>query len=80
MTSYLVCWEIDIDEDTPSDAAKEALSIMQNKESEALFFKVIHSASGKMIDVNLGRQNDDRTPATEYLHRYPYSLIWRTNR
>jgi|OM-RGC.v1.036162430 hypothetical protein len=60
MTSYLVCWEIDIDEDTPSDAAKEALSIMQNKESEALFFKVIHSASGKMIDVNLGRQNDDR--------------------
>jgi len=79
MTSYLVCWEIDIDEDTPSDAAKEALSIMQNKESEALFFKVIHSASGKMIDVNLGRQNDDR-PATEYLHRYPYSLIWRTNR
>jgi len=55
MTSYLVCWEIDIDEDTPSDAAKEALSIMQNKESEALFFKVIHSASGKMIDVNLGR-------------------------
>tara|TARA_R100000008_G_C3504027_1_gene125178 strand:+ start:301 stop:474 length:174 start_codon:yes stop_codon:yes gene_type:complete len=53
MTSYLVCWEIDIDEDNPTDAAKEALSIMQDKESEALFFKVIHSDSGKMIDVNL---------------------------
>lgn len=53
MTSYLVCWEIDIDEDNPTDAAKEALSIMQDKESRALFFKVIHSDSGKMIDVDL---------------------------
>lgn len=53
MTSYLVCWEIDIEADSEYDAAKEALFIMQDKESEALFFKVIHSNTGHMTDVDL---------------------------
>ena len=53
MTSYLVCWELDIEADSEHDAAKEALSIMQNKDSEALFFKVIKSNTGHMTDVDL---------------------------
>jgi hypothetical protein len=53
MTSYLVCWEIDIEASSEYNAAKEALSIMQNKDSEALFFKVIESSTGQMTDVDL---------------------------
>jgi hypothetical protein len=53
MNSYLVCWEIDIEAGSTYDAAKEALFIMQNKDSEALFFKVIESSTGHMTDVDL---------------------------
>jgi len=53
MNSYLVCWEIDIEAGSAYDAAEEALFIMQNKDSEALFFKVIESSTGHMTDVDL---------------------------
>ena len=53
MTSYLVCWEIDIEASSDYDAAKEALFIMQNKDSEALLFNVIESSTGHMTDVDL---------------------------
>ncbi len=61
MTSYLVCWEIDIESSSAYDAAKEALFIMQNKDSEALFFKVIKSSTGQMTDVDLfGWEDEER--------------------
>ncbi len=61
MTSYLVCWEIDIEASSEYDAAKEALFIMQNKDSEALFFKVIESSTGHMTDVDLfGWEDEER--------------------
>ena len=61
MTSYLVCWEIDIESSSAYDAAKEALFIMQNKDSEALFFKVIESSTGHMTDVDLfGWEEEER--------------------
>lgn len=59
MTSYLVCWEIDIEASSEYYAAKEALSIMQNKDSEALFFKVIKSSTGHMTDVDLFDWEDE---------------------
>ena len=59
MTSYLVCWEIDIEASSEYNAAKEALSIMQNKDSEALFFKVIKSSTGHMTDVDLFDWEDE---------------------
>lgn len=53
MTSYRVCWEIDIEECSPYDAAKEALFIMQDKESEAVDFKVINSHTNHVTHVDL---------------------------
>ena len=53
MTSYLVQWEIDINADDEVDAAIDALLIMQDKYSEALFFKVIEQKTGKLTDVDL---------------------------
>jgi hypothetical protein len=61
MTSYLVCWEIDIEAGSAYDAAKEALFIMQDRDSEALSFKVIHSNTGRMTDVDLlGWEEEER--------------------
>lgn len=37
---YLVTWHIDIDADTPEEAAKRALEIQRNPESIATVFRV----------------------------------------
>lgn len=61
MTSYLVCWEIEIEAGSAYDAAKEALFIMQDRDSEALSFKVIDSNTGRMTDVDLfGWEDEER--------------------
>lgn len=51
MTSYLVTWEIDIEAEDEVEAAKEALEIMQDKDSEALYFRV--NSYQKTVSVNL---------------------------
>ena len=38
--TYRVRWEIDLDADSPLDAARRALSIQRNPESIATFFDV----------------------------------------
>ena len=53
MASYLVQWEIDIDADDQVDAAIDAMLIMQDKHSEALYFKVIEQSTGHLTDVDL---------------------------
>ena len=40
MPEYLVRWEIEIDAETPREAAAEALKIMRDAESTATVFKV----------------------------------------
>lgn len=50
--SYIVQWEIDISADNPEDAAREALEIMRDPHSEALFFKIIDN-SGHLTDIDL---------------------------
>jgi hypothetical protein len=52
MKTYTVQWEIELDADDPEQAARQALDIMQDVNSEALYFKVIHE-SGKLTDVDL---------------------------
>ena len=52
MKTYTVQWEIMLEADDPQQAARDALDIMQDVHSEALYFKVIHS-SGKLTDVDL---------------------------
>ena len=45
MAHYLVVWEIDIDADSPEEAAREARAIQLDKESKATVF-VLHSDNG----------------------------------
>ena len=52
MKTYTVQWEIMLDADDPEQAARNALNIMQDTNSAALYFKVIHE-SGKLTDVDL---------------------------
>ncbi len=44
--TYRVVWEIDIDADTPLEAAKEAVSIQHDKGSAATCFYVVYSPEG----------------------------------
>lgn len=50
---YRITWEIDIDDDSPIEAAKQALSIMRDRHSTATFFKVVDGESGEVTDVDL---------------------------
>jgi hypothetical protein len=52
---YRVIWEIEVDEKTPGEAAREALRIQQDPESEALFFTVEKVSTGETFDVDLLR-------------------------
>lgn len=40
MRTYRVTWEIELDAETPEDAAREALEIQRNPDSTATVFKV----------------------------------------
>ena len=58
MGSYLVTWKIDIQADDAYSAAKEALEIMQDKESCALCFDVKRLSTGDVtiIDLETGEE------------------------
>ncbi len=53
MTSYVVRWEIDIEANSLEEAAKEALKIQRDPESEAIFFEVRRAAANRWQDVDL---------------------------
>lgn len=50
---YLVIWDIDIDAETPEEAAREARAIQQDPASEATFFSVIDRDTGKEVLIDL---------------------------
>lgn len=52
MKNYRVVWEIDIEAETPRDAAELALEIQRNNESIATVFEVI-GEKGTSITVDL---------------------------
>ena len=43
MTEFRVMWEIDIDADTPEEAARKALAIQRDPTSSAVVFNVVSS-------------------------------------
>lgn len=45
MKGYHVIWEIDLDADTPADAARQALAIQRDRFSQAIVFDVIEADS-----------------------------------
>jgi len=49
---YRVVWEIDIEADSPEDAAKKALEIQRDPEGAATFFRV--SEHDNYWDIDLG--------------------------
>lgn len=53
MPCYLVRWEIDIDADTPEQAAAEARAIQMDRNNAATFYEVQPSASQAADDWQL---------------------------
>lgn len=51
MRTYRVKWEIDIDADSPREAAERALEIQQNPESTAVVFDVYDGLTTVTIDL-----------------------------
>lgn len=51
MAEYRVIWEIDIEADSPEEAAEKALIIQRDPESTATNFTVVHTQSND-FDVN----------------------------
>lgn len=43
MTQYKVVWEIEVEADTPLEAAKQAYAIQRDYNSTATYFKVVDS-------------------------------------
>lgn len=52
MKRYRVTWAIDIDADTPEDAARKALAIQRNPHSIATWFEVQHGNSTQHVDLD----------------------------
>lgn len=54
MPTYFVTWEIEIDADSPREAAQKALTIQRNPESAAVVFGVMeHDTGDDMEQIDL---------------------------
>ena len=63
MMNYRVSWEIDIDADSPREAAETALEIQRRPDSIAAAFTVLDE-TGESIEVDLGE--DPYPPDGDY--------------
>lgn len=59
MPEYRVKWDIDIEADSPREAAKEALSIQRDPGSEAVVFEVVDTDSGEIFTIDLLEEGGD---------------------
>lgn len=53
MTQYLVTWEIELDADSPEEAAEVAREIHRDPDSLATHFEVIDSVTGRVVVVDV---------------------------
>jgi hypothetical protein len=53
MTHYVVTWQIDIEAETPGEAAKKALAIHRDPDSTATVFDVYDQSAGAKITLDL---------------------------
>jgi hypothetical protein len=60
MPTYLVTWEIDIDADSPREAAEKALAIQRNPESTATVFQVLENDTETIDPVS--DEEEDEAP------------------
>ena len=56
MKSYLVTWKIDIEADTPEEAAMQALIIHRDTESAAQHFSVTDCEANKTYSIDLSNE------------------------
>jgi hypothetical protein len=61
MPTYLVTWRIDIEADTPADAALAAVAIQRKPDSWAVVFDVMDKTSGAATTIDL-EPDDDCAP------------------
>lgn len=61
--TYRIEWEIEIDADTPREAAQAALAIQRRHDSYATAFKVFDE-SGEMEQVDLEEDEDEEPECT----------------
>ena len=55
---YLVKWEIDITASSPEDAARQALEIQRDKDSEAVTFEAVTDNGRSNYQINLFDENE----------------------
>jgi len=67
MPSYRVTWEIDIDADSPLEAAKQAITILRDEDSTATIFTVV--ADGSTTFVDTGTEMTTQTTMRELMRR-----------
>lgn len=53
MTTYRVIWTIDVDAETPNEAARNALRIQRDTDSEATYFVVTDTLDNETVAVDL---------------------------
>lgn len=56
---YLVTWEIDMDADSPEEAARDALRIQRKADSIATVFDVTDTETGDNVTVDLLKGQDE---------------------
>lgn len=54
MSGYLVIWQMDIDADSPEEAARQALAYQRDPESTATVFDVESDAGTVRVDLTEG--------------------------
>ncbi len=53
MATYLIKWEVDIEADSPQEAAKIAREMQLDPDSEAVVFDVTHPTTKEVTTVDL---------------------------
>jgi len=59
MPSFRIVWEVDVDADTPLEAAREAFSMMTDPESTAVVFSVT-DPNGDTVTIDLDDMDSAR--------------------
>lgn len=69
MPGFLVQWEIDVEADTPLEAAQQAFNLMRLPDTTTTVFDVIeHDSDGEAERIDLlehPQQGDESCPATQ---------------
>jgi hypothetical protein len=64
MTEYHVVWAIDLDAESPADAARKALTIQRKRDSIATVFTVAAMPAGAGLEIDLTEESDEETAPT----------------